>query len=141
MTNWIKGPHQSYLEKIWILKLLHLWTPLHVNLSPFNVLPSFCLLLYFKIRLLFYLEFSLFFENFWPDKMHFGSLCKVFFSYNTITSINNQLFIMVNIFWNLKIYFFWFGPLFVFSYHCAPPPPLLCSSEARRCSLRPELHI
>ena len=54
------------------------------------------------------------------------------FSSNTIASINNQLFIMVNISYNFKIYFFRFGPFFVFSYHCAPPPPLLCSIRGQR---------
>ena len=85
-----------------------------MKLSPFNVLPSFCTILYFKIRLLYHLEFSkAFFEKFWPEIMHFGSLCKVFFHViplpaSTINCYNGQYLLKS---WNI---FFRFGPFFVF---------------------------
>ena len=66
-----------------------------------------------NMLLILFRIFKSFYENFWPEKMHFGSLCKVFFHViplpaSTINCYNGQYLLKS---WNI---FFRFGPFFVF---------------------------
>ena len=74
-----------------------------MKLSPFNVLPSFCPLLYFKKAS--YLEFSkVFLRNFGQKKCILVHCAKYFFIQYHYQHQQSTV-IMVNFFWNLKIYF------------------------------------